>query len=74
MSNQTKKATKFKEILPHGSIKELAELSGASTITVGRVIRGESKNKAVNNALKVYIKELAATKEQIESGLESLAN
>ncbi len=68
------KTENIKKLLPYGSLSEIARKSNTSIHTVIRVINGKSKNKKATKALSKLIVELAATKEQIENGLESLAN
>ena len=44
-----------KKVLPYGAIKEIANRSKTSIYTVGRVIKGGSKNALVLQTIKDYL-------------------
>lgn len=63
---------KVKGILPHGSIKMIANRSKTSPDTVRRVLEGKSKNTSVVISLKDYICELNDVNNKISEGLKEL--
>ncbi len=58
---------KIKEILPHGSITEIAKKSKKSIYTVSRVINGKSKNKDVLLSIAEYIKDIKNVNETLNN-------
>ena len=54
-----------KKTLPYGAIKEIAKRSKTSIYTVGRVIKGGSKNALVLKTMKDYLVEMQKINEEI---------
>lgn len=66
------KRTDIKSILPHGSIKEIANRCGVTIFTVSRVVNGHSNNTKVKRGIADYLNELAEMEESIANKSKAL--
>lgn len=66
MKKVNQNIAKIKEILPHGSLKEIALRSNTTIFTVSRVFNGKSNNQKVLSAIIDYAKEIKSVNTQLE--------
>jgi len=74
MKNSLINVEGLKKVLPHGSLKIIAERSKVSRHTVYSVLNGRSFNLVVLSNLKEYVQEIGSIIPEINTQVEEINN
>ncbi len=64
MQNKVNNAS-IKNVMPHGSLKEVAAMAGVTIYTVSRVLNGKSNNRKVLKSITDYLSDLKSEKNEL---------